>query len=188
MEYGTLALLAARLFLGAVFLMSAVPKLAAPRQFANDVQQYGILPRPLASAFGYALPYAELTAAALLLMGFYTDWAAIGVAVMLVVFMIAVGMAMIRKLNLTCSCFGLLYRERVGWSTQIRDAILLALALFILVAENGGPTIADMLSEPGKLSHALGLALTAIALASALALATLSVRAARRHPANAHPS
>ena len=184
----TLVTLSANLILGAVFLMSAVPKLAAPRQFASDVQQYGILPRPLAAAFGYALPYAELAAAALLLTGFYTEWAALGVAVMLVVFMVAVGVAMVRKLNLSCSCFGLLYRERVGWSTQVRDGILLALALFILVAENGSPTVADMLAEPGKLSHALGLALTAIALASALAIAALSVRTARRHPANVHPS
>ncbi len=127
-------------------------------------------------------------AAALLLTGIYTDWAALAVAVMLVTFMIAVGIAMARKLNLTCSCFGLLYRERVGWSTQVRDGVLLALALFILLADTGGPTMADTLAEPGKLSHTLGLALTAIALASALVIAALSVRAARRHPANAHPS
>ena len=184
----TIALLAARLILGAIFLMSATPKLVAPRQFANDVQQYRLLPHPLASAFGYALPYTELAAAALLLTGFYTEWAALGVAVMLVTFMIAVGVAMARKLNLTCSCFGLLYRERVGWSTQIRDGILLAVALFILVAENGGPTVADMLSEPGKLSHTLGLALTALALASALVITALSVRAARRQHATAHPT
>lgn len=51
METTTFAILflIARLILGAVFLMSAVPKLAAPRQFANDVQQYGMLPRPLAA-------------------------------------------------------------------------------------------------------------------------------------------
>lgn len=174
-----------RLILGAIFLMSAVPKFAAPRQFASDVQQYGILPRPLASAFGYALPYAELLAAALLITGVYTQWAAFGVAVMLVVFMVAVGVAMARKLNLSCSCFGLLYRERVGWSTQVRDGILLAMALFILLAEAGSPTVADMLAEPGKLSHAIGLALTAIALASALAIAALSVRSARRQHGHA---
>lgn len=182
------ALLAACLILGAVFLMSAVPKLASPRQFASDVQQYGILPRPLASAFGYALPYVELAAAALLITGVYAEWAAGGVAVMLIVFMIAVGVAMVRKLNLSCSCFGLLYRERVGWSTQVRDGILLALALFILLTEPGGPTVVDMLAEPGKLSHALGLALTVIVLASAFAISAISVRAARRQPANAHPT
>lgn len=176
----TFALLAVRLILGAVFLMSAVPKLAAPRQFANDVQHYRMLPRPLASAFGYALPYAELAAAALLIAGVYTEWAALGIAVMLVVFVIAVGVAMARKLNVSCSCFGLLYRERVGWTTQVRDAILLAMALFILVVDTGGPTVADMLAEPGRLDYALSLALTFIMLASAVAIAVLSVRTARR--------
>ena len=165
--------------------MSAVPKLAAPRQFVNDVQQYGMLPRPLASAFGYALPYVELVAAVLLLTGIYTNWATLGVAVMLLTFMVAVGVAMARKLNLTCSCFGLLYRERVGWSTQIRDGILLAAVLFILVADTGGPTMADMLAEPGKLSHALGLALTVVALTASLAIAVLSVRMARRQHGHA---
>lgn len=111
--------LSARLILGAVFLMSAIAKLVGPRQFAKDVQQYRMLPRPLASAFGYVLPYVELVTALLLLTGFYSNWAALTVAAMLVSFMVAVGVAMVRKLNLSCSCFGLLYRERVGWSTQI---------------------------------------------------------------------
>ena len=168
--------------------MSAITKLTDSHRFVKDVRQYRLLPAPVATGFGYGLPYIELAAAALLITGVYTEWAALGVAVMLLTFMFAVGVAMARKLNLTCSCFGLLYRERVGWSTQIRDAILLALALFILVAENGGPTIADMLAEPGKLSNAVGLALTAIALASALVITALSIRAARRQHANAHPS
>lgn len=47
----TFKLLAARLILAGVFLISAIPKLASPRRFAEDVQQYRMLPRPLASAF-----------------------------------------------------------------------------------------------------------------------------------------
>ncbi|MDE2718615.1 MAG: DoxX family membrane protein [Chloroflexota bacterium] len=181
----TLFTLSASLILGAVFLMSAVPKLAAPRRFANDVQQYRLLPRPLASAFGYAIPYAELAAAALLMTGVYTAWAALGVAVMLGVFMVAVGVAMVRKLNLTCSCFGLLYRERVGWSTQIRDGVLLALALFIFVADTGGPTMADMLADPERLDHAIGLVLTLTTASAAVAIAVLSAHLARRQ--HGHP-
>ena len=45
-----------------------------------------------------------------------------------------------------------------------------------------------MLAEPGKLSHALGLALTVIVLASAFAISAISVRAARRQLANVHPT
>ena len=176
--------MAARLILAAVFLMSAVPNLAAPRQFAGDVQQYRMLPRPLASAFGYALPYAELAAAVMLLIGVYPVWAALGVVVMLLAFMAAVGVAMARKMNLTCSCFGLLYRERVGWSTQIRDGILLALALFIIVADDSAPTLADMLSNPGQLGNALGLVFTAAVLCGASVTAFLSLRMSRRPAAH----
>jgi len=174
------ALLLARLLLGAIFLMSAVPKLAAPSQFANDVQQYSILPRPLAAAFGYALPYVELAAAALLLTGFYASWAAACAAVMLAMFMLAVGIAMARKINLTCSCFGLLYRERVGWTTQLRDGVLLALALFIIIAATDAPTLTDMLYDPWRLTHSLGIAATALALAAGCAVVFLSLRLTRR--------
>ena len=180
----TFELLAARLILAGVFLMSAIPKLASPRQFAEDVQQYRMLPRPLASAFGYALPYAEVAASVLLLIGVYTAWAAMGVVVMLLAFMTAVGVAMARKLNLTCSCFGLLYRERVGWGTQIRDGILLGPALFILAVDANAPTLADMLSNPGRLGNALGLAFTVFVLCGAAILAYLSLRMSRRPAAH----
>ncbi len=94
--------------------------------------------------------------------------------------MIAVAIAMVRKLNLNCSCFGLLYRERVGWSTQIRDGILLVMAFFIVSMETGDLTLTNMLAEPERLSNALGLAVTLLTLGLGLAVAFLSVRAARR--------
>ncbi len=166
--------------------MSAISKLAAPQRFANDVQQYRILPRPSAAAFGYALPYLELIVALLLLTGFYANWAALAVAIMLVSFMIAVGVAMVRKFNLSCSCFGLLYRERVGWSTQIRDGVLLVMAVFILIADAREVTLADMLAEPGRLSYAVGLTFTALALGLGLIVAFLSIRLARQQRALGH--
>ncbi len=82
----SLVLLFLRLARGATFLMSAIPKMAAPRQFANDVQQYKLLPRPLGSGFGYVLPYVELAAALMLLTGVHAGWAALLVVVMLVSF------------------------------------------------------------------------------------------------------
>ncbi len=117
----------------------------------------------------------------MLLTGVYAGWAASIVVVMLASFMIAVGIAMVRKLNLNCSCFGLLYRERVGWSTQIRDAILLVMALLIVSMETGDLTLSNMLAEPERLGNALGLAATILTLGLGLAVASLSVRLARRH-------
>ena len=176
----SLLLLSLRLALGSIFLMSAIPKMAAPRQFANDVHQYRLLPRPLGSAFGYVLPYVELAAALMLMAGVYASWAALLVVVMLASFMVAVGTAMVRKLNLNCSCFGLLYRERVGWPTQIRDGILLVVALFIVFGESGDLALTNMLAEPDRLSNALGLAATTLTLGLGIVVAFLSIRFARR--------
>ena len=181
-----IVLLLARLFLGAVFVMSAVPKLVSPGQFAKDVRSYGILRGPLAIAFAWILPFVELGAALLLLTGFYPTWASLVVVAMLLSFMAAAGVAMARGLSLSCSCFGLLYRERVGWSTQIRDGILLAMALCVLVADSGELTLARMVAEPGRVSHALGLTFAAVALGAGLVASTLSIRLTRRQEAQDH--
>ena len=181
----TILLLLARLFLGAVFLMSAVPKLASPRQFARDVEGYGILRGPPATAFAWALPFVELGAALLLLTGFYPTWASLVVSAMLLIFMIAVGIAMARRLSLSCSCFGLLYRERVGWSTQVRDVVLLALAVFVLSGDHTSWTIIHMLTNVDRIDYALGLALTLAVFGGGLAAAALSVvhaKTGRQHP------
>ncbi len=174
-----LALLA-RVLLGAIFLMSAFAKLAAPRSFARDVRGYHFLPGPLADAFGYALPFTELTAAALLLSGLYPQWGAGASIAMLLAFMVAVGWAMARNLNLSCSCFGLLYRERVGWQTQIRDGILLAMALVVFVGDDGTKTVAYLASNLHAPTYALALVATIAATGFASVVGFLSIRYAWR--------
>ena len=134
----------------------------------------------IASAFAYALPYVELGTAVLLLSGFQAQWAALVAMAMLVTFMAAVGIAMARGLELSCSCFGLLYRERVGWGTQVRDGILLAIAALVLLFEDGSMTAAIMAADLGRLEYASALAFSVTATGMALAVALLSARHARR--------
>ena len=86
----------ARLVLGGVFLLSATTKIVAPGQFVQDVQNYRILPRPIATGFAWTLPYLELGVAALLLGGFHVALAAAIAVVMLISFMVAIGVAMVR--------------------------------------------------------------------------------------------
>ena len=169
-----------RIALGTIFLMSALTKLASPGQFAGDVREYRLLPQPLATAFGWALPYAELAVAGLFLTGVRTAWAAGAAVVLLVAFMIAVGLAMLRGFDLSCSCFGLLYRERVGWGTQVRDGVLLLMALFVFSQGDSSPSVAQMVAEPGLAAHAVGLGATVAAVAGSLLVTILSVRIARR--------
>ena len=175
-----------RILVGAVFLMSGLTKLAAPRQFASDVRQYRIVPTPLSDAFAYTLPFGEVGAAALMLSGLYPQWAAAAMTVMLLAFMGAVGVVMVRGQSLSCACFGLLYRERVGWSTQIRDGILLAMALVVFFGDDGTMTVSHLGSNLDRPLYALALAATIAAVGFALVVAFLSVRHARRQRAPAH--
>jgi len=90
--------------------------------------------------------------------------------VLLLSFMIAVASAMLRHLDLDCSCFGLLYRERIGWSVLARDGILAGLALGALLVESGRfalPTVVRALHRPSDI--------LAFALTLAVAAASLSV-------------
>ena len=177
-------LLSARLVLGAVFLMSSLPKLAAPRRFAADILNYRILPRPLALPYAWSLPVAELAAAVSLLTGFYARPAGVVAAIMLGSFMVAVGVVMARGESLTCSCFGLLYRERVGWSTQVRDAFLLLMALYVALGDDGSLTVAHLAAHAGQWEYAAWLALSVAATTFGLVVAALSIRIARRQPAS----
>ena len=139
-----LLLFSARLVLGIVFCVSAVPKLIAPAKAVSDVQNYRILPKPIAIAFGWALIPAEMVSGLALLSGYGARWAALAVLMMLVSFMAAVAIGMARKQNLTCTCFGLLYRERVGWNTQARDAILALMALAVALGGAGVAPIGQL--------------------------------------------
>ncbi len=174
-----LVVLLVRLALGAVFLISAVTKLTGLRQFVTDVRRYRVLPRLVSPAFAVTLPYVELGAAVFLLTGFYAGWAAVAVVVMLLSFMAAVGVVMFRGENLSCSCFGLLYRERVGWPTQVRDAFLLLLALFVLFADDGTLSLDSMLAGADQIESAIGLVLTAVVAGLSVAVSVLAAQESR---------
>ena len=168
-----------RLFLGAVFLLSAVVKVLAPRQFVQDIRGYHILHGGVATVFGWILPYFEFAISVSLLTGFGLRWAALAAVFLLIVFMIAVSTAMIRRLNLNCSCFGLLYRERVGWRTLLRDAVLIGVASVIVIGSSKALTVADLLSNPEELSHSIGLMATVVAIGIGVLGLVLTVRQMR---------
>lgn len=125
-------ILAVRILLSAIFLMSAMTKLMAPTEFAANVQRYRILPRPLATGHGFVLPYLELGAAGLMLSGYFLSLAAGLVSILLVSFILAITIALARRQNLDCSCFGLLYRERVNRGILLRDGVLLAMSIGLI--------------------------------------------------------
>lgn len=125
----------ARLFLGAIWLWAAIPKLADPRQFVQAVRAYDVTWEWLSKAIGYGLPVLEFGLGVLLILGVVTRLAAAVSAALFVVFAIGLLQAVARGLKLDCGCFG------TGGETDhtrytldlLRDAGLLVVALYLVV-------------------------------------------------------
>jgi len=146
-----------RIALGALLLYSAVPKLQDLAGTVRSVEQYAILPGPLAVAYGYALPFAELAIGLLLVLGLFTRLAAAGGGLMMVSFLIAIGINLARGSAPECGCFGagegspvnwsalfgsawvggifdtVLGSAALDWTTFIRDVVLLVLLACVLL-------------------------------------------------------
>lgn len=167
--------LSARLLVGAVFLMSSLTKVVAPGAFVLNVLNYRILPSRLARAYGYVLPYSELSVALLLLSGSLSHWAALVAILMLVSFMSAIGIAIRRGYHLDCSCFGLLYREPIGWSIIARDSVLVVAALVVFWADDGSLTLPTLIDHFGTPFATAALLLTGVTFVGSFAVAVASV-------------
>lgn len=97
---------AARLVLGAVFLIAGGIKVVDPQSSVAAVRAYRLLPPTLATIVGWGLPFAEIALGLLLLAGIATRIVAAASAVLLVVFIAAVASAAVRGLSIDCGCFG----------------------------------------------------------------------------------
>lgn len=129
--------LAARLYLGLVFIAASLHKIAHPYAFAVDVATYGILPLALVNPLALVLPFVEVLAGAMLVAGLRVRAAALLVAGMMVVFIVALSLALARGLDISCGCFASSASgaDPISWRTLVRDGAWLALAVFVLVAD-----------------------------------------------------
>ena len=64
-----LAAVPLRWYVGGLFLLASVHKIAHPRAFALDIATYDVLPLQLVYLLAIRLPYVELVAGLLLLLG-----------------------------------------------------------------------------------------------------------------------
>jgi uncharacterized membrane protein YphA (DoxX/SURF4 family) len=128
----------ARLALAAIFFWAALPKIGAPAQFARDIANYRLLPGVLVHPTVIALPWIELLAAALLVLGIWTRAAALVCTLLLLAFTGALVLAIQRGLNIECGCFGQVESGgAIGWTTVARDGAFLVPALLVLFFDRG---------------------------------------------------
>src|SRR5262249_11722946 len=91
------------------------------------------IPQALAGPLGVLLPLAEL-AVAIALIPVSTVWyGANGAAALLLLFIAGIVVNMAPGRAPDCPCFGQLHSEPVGWSTLVRNALLVVVAGLLIV-------------------------------------------------------
>ncbi len=127
----------ARLAVGGVLVVSGALKALDARETLVAVRAYQLLPEGLVGIVAATLPYLELAVGLLLLLGLATRLAAVLAAVVLVLFIAAVGSAAARGLSIDCGCFGGGGEVAAGQTAYteeiLRDLGLLALAVYLVV-------------------------------------------------------
>ena len=93
------------------------------------------------------LPGLELAVTAALISTSLAWYGAWGAAVLLTVFLVAVGVAMARGRKPDCHCFGQLHSAPVGWPTLVRNSVLAACACGLVLQgrRHPGPDLGSWL-------------------------------------------
>jgi len=98
--------LLARLTLGGVLFVAGYLKIGTPDKSQMAVRAYEILPISAANFLGLILPPVEIVIGTLLIVGALTRvMAALG-GITMFIFIIAIGQAWARGLDIDCGCFG----------------------------------------------------------------------------------
>ena len=139
------AVLAIRVLLAAVFAVAGVGKLRDLKGSRQAMRDFGV-PAGMAGAAGLLLPIAELIAAVALLFPPSARWGAVLALLLLLAFIAGIAAALRRGEAPDCHCFGQIHSEPAGPSTLVRNAVLAALAVFV-IAEGPGPSISEWVGD-----------------------------------------
>jgi uncharacterized membrane protein YphA (DoxX/SURF4 family) len=120
--------------LGAIFVVAAIPKLTDPPSFAHMIYNYKLVPSPLVNITALVMPWVEILAGLALILGVWTRPARTIVALMLITFIIAISINLLRDNAIDCGCFdvsaaNLTHEERIRdmWMVILRDVGMLFL-------------------------------------------------------------
>lgn len=120
-----------RLAIGGLFVVAGAMKLWEPALFAKDLANFRLVPDNLVNLVAITVPWIEVLAGGLLVLGACQKPSALLITTMLVIFLVFIGQAVYRHLNINCGCFGTLEASKVGWTALAKDGVLLLVAAWL---------------------------------------------------------
>lgn len=141
-----------RLALGGLFIFAAYMKLKSPQSFAISVKAFDIFDAStdhLTILTTFVVPWTEMVAGVLLVIGLWTRASALVLSAMLVVFIAGITSVLYRKMDVACGCFGKFEwpcRGNLGMCQIGRDLVMLAMGV-VVVLKGPGPLAIDRQSN-----------------------------------------
>ena len=127
--------------LGAIFVVAALPKVLDPPSFAHMIYNYRLVPGGAVNALALVMPWVEILVGLALILGVWPREAAALAGLLLLVFIAAIGLNLVRGHAVDCGCFDV---HSAGKSREellnemrwvlIRDAAMLLLVAQVLLA------------------------------------------------------
>jgi putative oxidoreductase len=137
--------LIARLIIGSLFIYASVYKILDPAAFSTSIRNYGLIPTAYSNLTALTLPWLELGAGILLILGIQTRAAALLTSLMMLVFLAVTVYAYTIGLDTDCGCFSSSAQSagRIGITYILRDSGLAFLSLWILICDRGDFSLAS---------------------------------------------
>lgn len=129
--------MAARWILGFTFIYASFHKILSPADFAKIVYGYALFPHVFINLIAIIIPFLELVAGLALILGFYPRSAAITINILLLAFMAALTINIIRGHEFDCGCFSADQNGNSSSSkmTVLRDIFYFLCGLLIILFE-----------------------------------------------------
>ena len=126
--------LVARWILGSAFIYASYHKIMEPAQFAKVIYGYYLFPPLTINFIAIILPFIELFCGLALVLGIYPRSAALVINFLLIAFILALSLNLVRGQEFDCGCFSF---DESGytltiWETLIRDSGFFGLGLLVI--------------------------------------------------------
>jgi Methylamine utilisation protein MauE. len=144
----TILILLVRVFLGGLFIVASLDKIADPAAFATSILNYKIVGPTLAMVIATILPSLELLCGLSLILGLYPRTSALLITFMLVGFTILIISALLRGLDISCGCFTQDPNvSKIGYIKILENVGMIMLGVLLLFVQNYGITLTQFFPQ-----------------------------------------
>ncbi len=137
-----------RIVLGVLFIYASYDKILNPWDFGATIRDYKMLPAELTNLPALFLPWLEFYCGLFLLLGVFIRSSALLISCMLIVFIIALGQALLKGLDINCGCYG--GSNKIAFMRIVEDLLLLVISVTVMYSKDHFAAIENIWKRKGN--------------------------------------